>query len=82
MYGGMLNNAVKVAARAVELYGSCNEIAQYIGNEFDRMYQRCWQCFVIKGGSSGYLIRRNDNHCINFYIDDWKIVLFRTRNLS
>lgn len=80
MVGGMRNDAVNIAARGVDLFSQCGEIAGYIKAEFDRMYESPWQCFVSRGGASGFSVTNNSGHYVYFKIDEYWITLFRTRN--
>ena len=79
MEGGMRNDAINIAARGVELFSQCGEIAGYIKAEFDRMYESPWQCFVSKGGASGFSVTNNSGHYVYFKIDDYWVTLYRTR---
>ena len=81
MPGGMQNDAVNVAARAVKLYWDSYNIAKYIVEEFNRMYETPWVCFVSKVECPGGYSYYNLGHRIRFKIDDCWIELFRTRDL-
>lgn len=76
----MQNDSVNVAARAIELFIQCGEIAGHIKAELDRIYESSWQCFVSRGGASGFSVTNNLGHYLYFRIDDYWIILFRTRS--
>ncbi|XP_048067248.1 dynein 8 kDa light chain, flagellar outer arm-like [Megalobrama amblycephala] len=66
--------AFQVALVAVTIYTIENDMAKYIGKEFERKHGGTWQCVM---GSSGYWVRYKSSY-ISFSVGEHKIALFNT----
>ena len=71
----MIADAVKTAKEAFAQYTVERDRARHIKQAFDRKYQGCWHCIV--GKDYGSYVSHESKHFINFYIDNYSILLFK-----
>nr|AAO59422.1 dynein light chain [Schistosoma japonicum] len=75
MDNNVQEDAVHIAANAVDNYNVEKDIAAYIKKEFDRKYSPTWHCIV--GRHFGSLTHETHNF-IYFYLDDRAFLLFKS----
>jgi len=76
MSASMKQYVVDCATLAYIRYSSKFDIAHYLKTEFDNRYGRAWQCIVCD--QLVYSVTYKRNHYINFKLDQYDIVLFKS----
>ncbi|CAH8460167.1 unnamed protein product [Schistosoma rodhaini] len=71
----MEEDAVYVAAMAMEKHNIDMHIASYIKHEFDRKYKATWNCIV--GKNFGSFIHHDRGGFISFRLNSMNILLFK-----
>ncbi len=72
----MQQDAIDVAAQALENFTIEREIAAFIKKEFDRKYGPTWHCVV--GRNYGSYVTHETKHFIYFYLGQVAILLFKS----
>lgn len=72
----MQQDAIDVAAQALEKFSIEREVAAYIKKEFDRKYSPTWHCVV--GRNFGSYVTHETNNFIYFYLGQVAILLFKS----
>ncbi|KAH8851647.1 Dynein light chain isoform 2 [Schistosoma japonicum] len=76
MDNNVQEDAVHIAANAVDNYNVEKDIAAYIKKEFDRKYSPTWHCIV--GRHFGSYVTHETHNFIYFYLDDRAFLLFKS----
>jgi len=71
----MKEDAIKTAQEAFRQFTVERDRAKFIKKEFDRKYQGTWHCIV--GKDYGSFISHESKHFINFYLDEYAVLLFK-----
>ncbi|KAA0192654.1 Cytoplasmic dynein light chain [Fasciolopsis buskii] len=71
----MQDKAVHVASMALDQFQLDWQIAAYIREEFEKLYNESWHCIV--GRSFGGSIRHESEHFIYFYLRSKAFMLYR-----
>nr|CAX76217.1 putative dynein light chain [Schistosoma japonicum]CAX76219.1 putative dynein light chain [Schistosoma japonicum] len=72
----MQENAVHIAAAALDKYNVEKDIAAHIKKEFDRQYNPNWHCVV--GKHFGSYVTHETQHFIYFYLQGLAFLLFKS----
>ncbi|VDP71847.1 unnamed protein product [Echinostoma caproni] len=71
----MQDKAVHVASVALDQFHEDWQIAAYVREEFDKLYNESWHCIV--GRNFGGSVRYEPEHFIYFYMRRKAFMLFR-----
>ena len=69
-------DAKNILLKALELFKSNSEIANYLKKEFDRKYNPDWHCII--GNSFGSFVSHESHYLIYFQIESTGYLLFKT----
>nr|CAH8827130.1 unnamed protein product [Trichobilharzia regenti] len=72
----MQEDAVHVAASALDKYDVEKDIAAHIKKDFDRRHHPTWHCIV--GRHFGSYVTHETNNFIYFYLDDRAFLLYKS----
>ncbi|CAH8829515.1 unnamed protein product [Trichobilharzia szidati] len=72
----MQDDAVHVAASALDKFEVEKDVAAYIKKEFDRKYNPTWHCIV--GRHFGSYVTHETQNFIYFYLEDRAVLLFKS----
>lgn len=72
----MLDFAINKALYAQENFNSEKEIASYLKNQFEEMYDPTWHCIVGRHFGS-YVTHEKSRYCY-FYVGQMGVMLFKT----
>ena len=72
----MKKSAIDCAKQAIDKYEIEKDIADFIRDEFDRIYNPTWHCIV--GRQFASYVSHDTKHFIFFYIGQIGILLFRS----
>ncbi|CAH8449307.1 unnamed protein product [Heterobilharzia americana] len=76
MNRAMQEDAVYIAANAIDEHDSEQEIARYIKTEFDHKHQPYWHCIV--GGTFSSFVSHEANKFIYFFLGNRSILLYKS----
>ncbi|CAH8467566.1 unnamed protein product [Schistosoma margrebowiei] len=76
MSNEMQEDAIHIAAGALDKHDLEKDIAANIKKEFDRKYNPTWHCIV--GRNFGSYVTHETHNFIYFYLDDRAFLLFKS----
>lgn len=76
----MIEESIKIAREAFRALPTSSETherdrAKFIKQKFDQMYGSTWHCIV--GRDFGSFVSHETKHYINFYLDDFSVLIFK-----
>ncbi|KAA3673345.1 hypothetical protein P879_08685 [Paragonimus westermani] len=71
----MAEEAIHLAAYAMDKHKESKEIADYIKKQFDQKYERTWHCIV--GKNFGSSITHGEQSLIHFTLDNYTFLLYK-----